>query len=44
VNKVLDFISAMWAYYVLRPWYYYFPPKGEDDPGDDATGQEDRPS
>lgn len=29
----------MWNYYVLGTWYYLFPPKSENDPGDD---QEDK--
>lgn len=33
----MNFIKAMWNYYVLGTWYYFFPPKSEDDPGDDQA-------
>lgn len=30
-------VSWFWNWYVLGSWYYFFPPKSEDEPGDDAT-------
>jgi hypothetical protein len=35
----VNFIKAMWNYYVLGAWYYFFPPKSENDPGDKENGK-----
>ncbi len=29
MKKAWEFITALWDYYVLRLWFYYFPPKSD---------------
>lgn len=36
MESIFQFVKAMWNYYVLGTWYYFFPPKSENDPGDEG--------
>lgn len=33
----MNFVKALWNYYVVGTWYYFFPPKSENDPGDEQS-------
>ena len=35
MGSIFQFVKAMWEWYVVRTWYYFFPPKSADDPGDE---------
>jgi hypothetical protein len=31
----VNFVKALWNYYVVGTWYHFFPPSSENDPGDE---------